>query len=212
MVEGLKRLPDTYLPKLPRMADFALWANRASDRGAGAPYSTCCAPITWRGAPPAANAGVVLDRSLASDLPSSREVGRKKPLVLQALSYLSYLERRLYRKGAPLPTRCCMASHPQARMGLHAKHSIKSTPVWAYSPVGGVSYNPSRGGDAQKAPPPRPLSSFFSFFPLLENRFLRPLQLKETLSNKAFPPVREGLTTPHTAFTFSSSPAATPLR
>ena len=56
MVEGLKRLPDTYLPKLPRMADFALWANRASDRGAGAPYSTCCAPITWRGAPPAANA------------------------------------------------------------------------------------------------------------------------------------------------------------
>ncbi len=27
MVEGLKRLPETRLPKLPRMADFALWAT-----------------------------------------------------------------------------------------------------------------------------------------------------------------------------------------
>jgi hypothetical protein len=27
VVEGLKRLPDTQLPKLPRMADFALWAS-----------------------------------------------------------------------------------------------------------------------------------------------------------------------------------------
>lgn len=27
VVEGLKRLPDTHLPKLPRMADFALWAS-----------------------------------------------------------------------------------------------------------------------------------------------------------------------------------------
>jgi hypothetical protein len=27
VVEGLKRLPDTHLPKLPRMADFALWAT-----------------------------------------------------------------------------------------------------------------------------------------------------------------------------------------
>ena len=27
VVEGLKRLPDTRLPKLPRMADFALWAS-----------------------------------------------------------------------------------------------------------------------------------------------------------------------------------------
>jgi hypothetical protein len=27
VVEGLKRLPETYLPKLPRMADFALWAS-----------------------------------------------------------------------------------------------------------------------------------------------------------------------------------------
>jgi hypothetical protein len=27
VVEGLKRLPETRLPKLPRMADFALWAT-----------------------------------------------------------------------------------------------------------------------------------------------------------------------------------------
>ena len=27
MVEGLKRLPETHLPKLPRMGDFALWAT-----------------------------------------------------------------------------------------------------------------------------------------------------------------------------------------
>jgi hypothetical protein len=27
MVEGVKRLPETHLPKLPRMADFALWAT-----------------------------------------------------------------------------------------------------------------------------------------------------------------------------------------
>ena len=27
VVEGLKRLPDTHLPKLPRMADFALWVS-----------------------------------------------------------------------------------------------------------------------------------------------------------------------------------------
>jgi hypothetical protein len=27
VVEGLKRLPETYLPRLPRMADFALWAS-----------------------------------------------------------------------------------------------------------------------------------------------------------------------------------------
>lgn len=27
VVKGLKRLPDTHLPKLPRMADFALWAS-----------------------------------------------------------------------------------------------------------------------------------------------------------------------------------------
>jgi hypothetical protein len=27
VVEGLKRLPDTHLPRLPRMADFALWAS-----------------------------------------------------------------------------------------------------------------------------------------------------------------------------------------
>jgi len=27
VVEGLERLPDTHLPKLPRMADFALWAT-----------------------------------------------------------------------------------------------------------------------------------------------------------------------------------------
>ncbi len=27
VVEGLKRLPDTHLPRLPRMADFALWAT-----------------------------------------------------------------------------------------------------------------------------------------------------------------------------------------
>jgi hypothetical protein len=27
VVDGLKRLPDTHLPKLPRMADFALWAT-----------------------------------------------------------------------------------------------------------------------------------------------------------------------------------------
>ena len=27
VVEGLKRLPETHLPKLPRMADFALWAT-----------------------------------------------------------------------------------------------------------------------------------------------------------------------------------------
>ncbi|MBA3326330.1 MAG: hypothetical protein H0T41_14040, partial [Rhodobacteraceae bacterium] len=27
VVEGLRRLPDTHLPKLPRMADFALWAT-----------------------------------------------------------------------------------------------------------------------------------------------------------------------------------------
>jgi hypothetical protein len=27
VVEGLKRLPETYLPKLPRMADFALWGT-----------------------------------------------------------------------------------------------------------------------------------------------------------------------------------------
>jgi hypothetical protein len=29
VVEGLKRLPETHLPKLPRMADFALWATVA---------------------------------------------------------------------------------------------------------------------------------------------------------------------------------------
>src|SRR5215469_16231220 len=29
VVEGLKRLPETNLPKLPRMADFALWATAA---------------------------------------------------------------------------------------------------------------------------------------------------------------------------------------
>src|SRR5579872_5026268 len=27
VVEGLKRLPETHLPRLPRMADFALWAT-----------------------------------------------------------------------------------------------------------------------------------------------------------------------------------------
>jgi hypothetical protein len=27
VVEGLKRLPEAHLPKLPRMADFALWAT-----------------------------------------------------------------------------------------------------------------------------------------------------------------------------------------
>ena len=27
IVEGLRRLPETHLPKLPRMADFALWAS-----------------------------------------------------------------------------------------------------------------------------------------------------------------------------------------
>lgn len=27
MVEGIKRLPDTRLPELPRMADFAVWAT-----------------------------------------------------------------------------------------------------------------------------------------------------------------------------------------
>ena len=31
VVEGLKRLPETRLPKLPRMADFALWATRLRD-------------------------------------------------------------------------------------------------------------------------------------------------------------------------------------
>jgi hypothetical protein len=34
VVEGLKRLPETHLPKLPRMADFALWA-------------TACATALW---------------------------------------------------------------------------------------------------------------------------------------------------------------------
>jgi hypothetical protein len=34
VVEGLKRLPETHLPKLPRMADFALWA-------------TACEPALW---------------------------------------------------------------------------------------------------------------------------------------------------------------------
>ena len=29
VVEGLNRLPETHLPKLPRMADFALWATAA---------------------------------------------------------------------------------------------------------------------------------------------------------------------------------------
>ena len=27
VVEGLKKLPETRLPKLPRMADFAMWAT-----------------------------------------------------------------------------------------------------------------------------------------------------------------------------------------
>jgi hypothetical protein len=34
VVEGLKRLPETHLPKLPRMADFALWG-------------TACEPALW---------------------------------------------------------------------------------------------------------------------------------------------------------------------
>ena len=34
VVEGLKRLPETHLPKLPRMADFALWAS-------------ACEPALW---------------------------------------------------------------------------------------------------------------------------------------------------------------------
>jgi hypothetical protein len=34
MVEGLKRLPETHLSKLPRMADFALWAS-------------ACEPVLW---------------------------------------------------------------------------------------------------------------------------------------------------------------------
>jgi hypothetical protein len=34
VVEGLKRLPETHLPKLPRMADFALWA-------------TACETVLW---------------------------------------------------------------------------------------------------------------------------------------------------------------------
>ena len=44
MVEGLKRLPDTHLPKLPRMADFVLWASACETAiwPAGAFWSAYC--------------------------------------------------------------------------------------------------------------------------------------------------------------------------
>ena len=44
VVEGLKRLPETRLPKLPRMADFALWATACETafRPAGTFWSAYC--------------------------------------------------------------------------------------------------------------------------------------------------------------------------
>lgn len=44
VVGGLKRLPDTHLPKLPRMADFALWASACETAiwPAGAFWSAYC--------------------------------------------------------------------------------------------------------------------------------------------------------------------------
>lgn len=44
VVEGLKRLPDTHLPRLPRMADFALWASACETAiwPAGTFWSTYC--------------------------------------------------------------------------------------------------------------------------------------------------------------------------
>jgi hypothetical protein len=44
VVEGLKRLPETHLPKLPRMADFALWATACETAlwPAGAFWSAYC--------------------------------------------------------------------------------------------------------------------------------------------------------------------------
>ncbi len=44
VAEGLKRLPDTHLPKLPRMADFALWASACETAiwPAGAFWSAYC--------------------------------------------------------------------------------------------------------------------------------------------------------------------------
>jgi hypothetical protein len=45
VVEGLKRLPETHLPKLPRMADFALWATACETAlwPAGTFWSAYCA-------------------------------------------------------------------------------------------------------------------------------------------------------------------------
>src|SRR5215204_2536154 len=44
VVEGLKRLPETHLPKLPRMADFALWATACETAlwSAGTFWSAYC--------------------------------------------------------------------------------------------------------------------------------------------------------------------------
>jgi hypothetical protein len=44
VVEGLRRLPETHLPKLPRMADFALWATACETalRPAGTFWSAYC--------------------------------------------------------------------------------------------------------------------------------------------------------------------------
>jgi hypothetical protein len=44
VVEGLRRLPETYLPKLPRMADFALWVTACEGAlwPAGAFWSAYC--------------------------------------------------------------------------------------------------------------------------------------------------------------------------
>jgi hypothetical protein len=44
VVEGLKRLPETHLPKLPRMADFALWATACETAlwAAGAFWTAYC--------------------------------------------------------------------------------------------------------------------------------------------------------------------------
>src|SRR5215217_1400354 len=44
VVEGLKRLPETHLPRLPRMADFALWASACETAlwSAGTFWSAYC--------------------------------------------------------------------------------------------------------------------------------------------------------------------------
>ncbi len=75
VVEGLRRLPETRLPKLPRMADFALWATACET--ALWPAGTFWSGPLWTVARENVNSWVVrggskcLNRSLGGRIPTS---------------------------------------------------------------------------------------------------------------------------------------------